>query len=82
MAFPVLKSGSIPTLRIELKKDGWMTCDFTSYLTVFQSYQDDGRSIIKGCVQWNHSSRYICDLGFTVSHIVHILIIHCLLLTV
>ena len=21
--------------------DGWMTCDFTSFLTVFQSYQDD-----------------------------------------
>ena len=22
--------------------DGWMTCDFTSFLTVFRSYQDDG----------------------------------------
>ena len=21
--------------------DGWMTCDFMSFLTVFQSYQDD-----------------------------------------
>ena len=21
--------------------------------TVFQSYQDDGRVIVKGCVQWN-----------------------------
>ena len=33
--------------------DGWMTCDFTSFLTVFQSYQDDGWMIMKGCVQWN-----------------------------
>ena len=27
--------------------DGWMTCDFTSFLTVFLSYQDDGRLIMK-----------------------------------
>ena len=27
--------------------------DFTSYSTVFQSYQDDGKVIIKVCVQWN-----------------------------
>ena len=33
--------------------DGWMTCDFTSFSTVFQSYQDDGQIIMKGCVQWN-----------------------------
>ena len=33
--------------------DGWMTCDFTSFLAVFQSYQDDGRMIMKGCVQLN-----------------------------
>ena len=30
-----------------------MTCDFTSFSTVFQSYQDDGQMIKKGCVQWN-----------------------------
>ena len=36
-----------------LNADGWMTCDFTSFSTVFQSYQDDGRLIMKGCVQWN-----------------------------
>ena len=30
-----------------------MTWDFTSFSTVFQSYQDDGRMILKGCVQWN-----------------------------
>ena len=33
------------------KMDGWMTCDFMSFSTVFQSYQDDGRLIMKGCVQ-------------------------------
>ena len=33
--------------------DGWMTCDFTSFLTVFQSYQDDVWMIMIGCVQWN-----------------------------
>ena len=33
--------------------DGWMTCDFTSFSTVFQLYQDDGRLIMKGCVQWS-----------------------------
>ena len=38
-------------------EDGWMTCDFTSFSTVFQSYQDDGRMIMKYCVQWNP----VCD---------------------
>ena len=33
--------------------DGWMTCEFTFFSTVFKSYQDDGRVIMKGCVQWN-----------------------------
>ena len=33
--------------------DGWMICDFTSFSTVFQSYQGDGRMIMKDCVQWN-----------------------------
>ena len=32
---------------------GWMTCDFTSFLTVFQSYQDDVWMVMKGYVQWN-----------------------------
>ena len=32
--------------------DGWMTCDFTSFITVFQSNQDD-LWIMKGCVQGN-----------------------------
>ena len=33
--------------------DGWITFDFTSFITVFQSYQDDGQVIIKDCLQWN-----------------------------
>ena len=33
--------------------DGCITCGFTSFLTVFQSYQDDGRLMMLGCVQWN-----------------------------
>ena len=48
-----------------LKLDGWMTCDVTSFSTVpvgiwcqndvvpagvFQSYRDDERLIMKGCV--------------------------------
>ena len=28
--------------------DGWMTCDFMSFSTIFQSYQDDGWMIMKG----------------------------------
>ena len=35
------------------KMAGWMTCDFKSFLAVFQSYQDDVGMIMKGCVQWN-----------------------------
>ena len=30
--------------------DGWI-CDFTSFLTVFQSYQDDVWMIMKGCAR-------------------------------
>ena len=33
--------------------DGWVTCEFTSFSTVFRSYQDDERLIMKGCVQWS-----------------------------
>ena len=33
--------------------DGWITCDFTSFSTIFQSYQDDGWVVMKGCVQSN-----------------------------
>ena len=42
------------TLRAKTSlQDGWTTCNFTSFSTVFQSYQDIGRMIMKGCVQWN-----------------------------
>ena len=33
--------------------DGWMTCNFTSFSTVFQSYQDNRQTIMKDSVQWN-----------------------------
>ena len=36
------------------KRDKWMDdLRFYVLLTVFQSYQDDVRTIIKGFVQWN-----------------------------
>ena len=37
----------------KLTLGAWMTCDVTSFSTVFQSYQDDGRMIMKDCVQRN-----------------------------
>ena len=40
------------SLDIFVEKDGWVTCDFTSCLTVLQSYLDDGSVIMEGCVQW------------------------------
>ena len=33
--------------------DGKITSDFTSFLTVFQSYREDECVIRKGCVQWS-----------------------------
>ena len=44
-----------------LYNDGGMTCNFTPFLTVFQSYKDDGLIIMKGCAQWN-SVLYKTDL--------------------
>ena len=38
---------------IQMIKDGRVTCNFTSFSIVFQSYQDDWRVIMKSCVQWN-----------------------------
>ena len=35
------------------RMDEWMTCNFTSFSQVFQSYQDDGGMIFKCYVQWN-----------------------------
>ena len=42
-----------PSVTLTGRMDGWMNCDFTSFSTVFQSYQDDGRLIMKECVQWS-----------------------------
>ena len=39
---------NVPTVG---SSDGWMTCDFTSSSTVFQSYQDDGRVKMTGFMQ-------------------------------
>ena len=38
-----------------MQTDGWMDdlVIFTSFSTVFQSYQDDGQLTMKGCEQWN-----------------------------
>ena len=30
---------------------GWITCNFTSFSTVFRSYQDDEGMMMKGCVR-------------------------------
>ena len=30
-----------------------LTRDFTFFSILFQSYQDDGQVIMKGCVQWD-----------------------------
>ena len=38
---------------VSKKDDGWMTCNFTPFSTLFQSYQDDGQMIMKGCELWN-----------------------------
>ena len=39
------------TMSAFYSKDGWMTCYFTAFSTVFQSYQAVGWMIMKGCVQ-------------------------------
>ena len=44
---------SITQVFLELL-DGWADdAIFTSFSTVVQSYQNDGRLIMKGCVQWS-----------------------------
>ena len=42
-------SGYLQCIRRDM--DRWMICDFGSFSTVFQSYQDDERLIMKGCAQ-------------------------------
>ena len=58
-------------LKPPAKDDGWMTCAFMSYSTVFLSYQDDGRVIMKGCVQQNLLNGwrdFHLKLGSTLDH--------------
>ena len=38
---------------MEQKMDGQITSNFSSFSTVFQSYQDDGKVTMKDCMQWN-----------------------------
>ena len=40
-----------PSYGALLWMDGWMTCDFKSFSTGFQSYLGDGMLITKGCKQ-------------------------------
>ena len=48
-----------PTLKVSLifpmdgRMDGWMICYFMFFSTLFQSCQDAGPMIMKGCVQAN-----------------------------
>ena len=49
---PVFLSAGVGSGRLNFGwMAGWMTCDFMSFSTVFQSYQDNGQLIMKGCVQ-------------------------------
>ena len=53
--------------------DGWMTWDFTSFSTVFQSYQDDRRLKMNGCVQWNSIlwlRRFCLECGSKSVHLI------------
>ena len=45
-------------VHVHCRMDGWMCCNLTPFLTVFQSYQDDGMLIMKGCVQWSSVLRF------------------------
>ena len=48
---PMFKTHTHMVIPMFKPQDGWMICDFMSFSTVFQSYQDNGRMIMKGCVQ-------------------------------
>ena len=43
----------LPMTSVVKLTGGWMTCEFMSFSTVFHSYHDDERMIMKGCVQLN-----------------------------
>ena len=38
------------TVKFLVWTDEWMNCNLTAFLTVFQSYQSDGRVILKDCM--------------------------------
>ena len=42
-----------PNFASSKRVDGWMTCDLTSFLTVFHSYQDDEKLINERLCAWN-----------------------------
>ena len=49
--------------------DGWLACDFTSFSTVFQSYQDDRRMIMKGfCIGTPFTIKKILASGGAGTH--------------
>ena len=51
---PISRNDIVSSLLIAVSRmDGLMTCCFTTFSTVFQSYQDDECVIMKGCVQCN-----------------------------
>ena len=37
---------------MQLIFNGWMICNFTTFSTIFQSYWDNGRVVMKGCLKF------------------------------
>ena len=50
---PLASKPYLISLSYRAGENGWLTRDLTYFSTVLQSYQDDGRVTMKGCVQWN-----------------------------
>ena len=51
-----------------LLQDGWMTSDFASFSTVFQSYQDDGISTMKDFASSGNRIRTTRSVGQCLTH--------------
>ena len=49
----VVSLASVPNFHLYSRKLGWMRDDLPFYVlfALFQTYQDDGRVIMNGCVQ-------------------------------
>ena len=65
----------IHCMYVSMYKDGWITCNFTSFSTVFQLYQDNGCETTKSCVQCGpftnevlEKERYICKISFICTY--------------